>query len=334
MAFTDSFTDTAFTELSTRTGWTRTKDGAYAIEISPGGTSARCYPAGGGAGASVYICTDQASADHETQHRQKVFSSGFLSNFVCSRLVDESNFIAYRLGGTGAAGRRLTKNVAGTLTDLITSQGVDEEFIKVKCSGNTVTFWQGGTGGAPSWTQVGTDQTVSDHNTETSQGFVVSTSGSAEQWDDFEAGALASSSAALTGTATASITETDIVTGGKTIILTLTGDTWVAAGATFDAQRQNIINGIDSAQAEATGWDAEVKAKEVVGAVVRTSDTIVTVTLSASAAYNVTATETITATIPATAVSLAASIVASPTFTVDAVSSGGWLNRNYFWGNY
>lgn len=34
--------------------------------------------------------------------------------------------------------------------------------------------------------------------------------------------------AALTGTATASITEADIVTGGKTIILTLTEATWVA----------------------------------------------------------------------------------------------------------
>ena len=69
-------------------------------------------------------------------------------------------------------------------------------------------------------------------------------------------------SATLTGTITASVVESDIVTGGKTIILTLTGDTWVAAGAAFNAQRQNIINGIDSAQAEATGWDAEVKAKE------------------------------------------------------------------------
>ena len=37
------------------------------------------------------------------------------------------------------------------------------------------------------------------------------------------------SPAALTGTATAGITEADIVTGGKTIILTLTGDTFIAA---------------------------------------------------------------------------------------------------------
>jgi hypothetical protein len=35
--------------------------------------------------------------------------------------------------------------------------------------------------------------------------------------------------AAVTGTATASITEADIVAGGKTIILTLTNDTWIAA---------------------------------------------------------------------------------------------------------
>lgn len=35
-------------------------------------------------------------------------------------------------------------------------------------------------------------------------------------------------SAALTGTITESVTEADIVAGGKTIILTLTGDTWIA----------------------------------------------------------------------------------------------------------
>ena len=128
--------------------------------------------------------------------------------------------------------------------------------------------------------------------------------------------------AALTGTITATVTESDIVTGGKTIILTLTGDTWVTAGATFDAQRQNIINGLDSAQAEATGWDAEVKAKEVVGAVVRTSNTVVTITLTAAAAYDITAQETITATIPSTALTLGGAVVASPTFTVDFVAAG------------
>jgi len=125
---------------------------------------------------------------------------------------------------------------------------------------------------------------------------------------------------ALTGTVTASITEADIVTGGKTIILTVTGDTWVAAGATFDAQRQNIIDGIDSAQAEGTGWDAVVKATQGVSGVVRTSDTVVTITLDAFASYDITAQETITATIPATALVAGNAIVATPTFAIDVAA--------------
>ena len=40
------------------------------------------------------------------------------------------------------------------------------------------------------------------------------------------------STAAITGTATANIVEGDVVAGGKTIIITLTGDTWIAEGGT------------------------------------------------------------------------------------------------------
>ena len=139
---------------------------------------------------------------------------------------------------------------------------------------------------------------------------------------------------ALTGTITSSTTESDIVTGGKTIILTITGDTWVADGATFNAQRQNIINGIDSAQSETHGWDAEVKAKIGVTDVVRTSDTVCTITLDAEAGYDITATETITATIPATALTGNAQIVASPTFTVSPVGAAtGFMTTNTkYWG--
>ncbi len=126
----------------------------------------------------------------------------------------------------------------------------------------------------------------------------------------------AGGTAALTGTAVPTITEADVVAGGKTTIITLVGDTWVASGATFDAQRQNIINGIDSAQSEATGWDAIVKAGMAVTDVVRTSNTVVTITLEAFATYNITANETITVTIPATALVGNTAIVASPTFAV------------------
>tara|TARA_R110000868_G_scaffold19561_7_gene84227 strand:- start:2860 stop:3378 length:519 start_codon:yes stop_codon:yes gene_type:complete len=129
--------------------------------------------------------------------------------------------------------------------------------------------------------------------------------------------------AALTGTITASVTEADIVTGGKTLIITLTNDTWIAAGAgSFDLQRDEIIAGIDSGQAEATGWDAVVKATQSLAGVVRTSDTVVTITWDAFATYDITAQETITVTVPGTAVVGAGAIVATPTFTVDLLSTG------------
>jgi hypothetical protein len=139
--------------------------------------------------------------------------------------------------------------------------------------------------------------------------------------------------ATITGTAVG-CTEADIVAGGKTVIITLDSDTWVAAGATFDAQRQNIINGMDSAQAEATGWDAVVKAGLAVTTVVRTSDTVVTVTLSAFATYDITARETITVTVPSTALTAASALVATPTFDVfptAAAGGGGGENEGFLY---
>lgn len=97
----------------------------------------------------------------------------------------------------------------------------------------------------------------------------------------------------------------------------------VAPHTVFDDIRQAIIDGLDSAQAEGTGWDAVVKAGIPVSAVVRTSDTVVTITLPAFPTYDITAQETITATIPAVAVSSNTSIIATPTITVAPTSVGG-----------
>ena len=87
--------------------------------------------------------------------------------------------------------------------------------------------------------------------------------------------------ATLSGSAAASITEVDINDGGKEIILDLTGDTWVAAGTAFDAIRQDILNGLVSAQNEQYGWNNIVTPNEPVTSVVRDSDTRVTITLEA-----------------------------------------------------
>lgn len=121
---------------------------------------------------------------------------------------------------------------------------------------------------------------------------------------------------AISGTCSPNCLESEIVTGGQTIILTISQGKWVASGATFNAARQAIINGLDSAQAEATGWDAEVKAKQAVTIVVRTSDTIVTITLAASAAYSTTVSETITVTVPGAAMEGQWAPVVAGTFTV------------------
>lgn len=139
-----------------------------------------------------------------------------------------------------------------------------------------------------------------------------------------DAGNASPATCALTGTITAGVTEADIVAGGKTIILTLTGTTWVAAGATFNAQRQNIINGMVSAGSELLGWNNVVVVLQGVAGVVRTSATQVTITLDAFLTYNITVPETITVTVPATALDSGIAIVASPTFTISPTGAVGW----------
>lgn len=143
-----------------------------------------------------------------------------------------------------------------------------------------------------------------------------------------------SASAVTTGTAVSGLTEAQIVAGGETIIITLTGDTWVAAGTGpvgSIADTQALIDGISAAESETTGWNAEVRDKEIVGSVVRTSNTVVTITLSAAPAYDVTANETISIIIPAATLTGAQVIGSSPGITVTAdpavvteVEGGGW----------
>ena len=124
--------------------------------------------------------------------------------------------------------------------------------------------------------------------------------------------------AVVTGTIEPSATEAEIVAGGQTIIITLTGDEWIAAGAgSFDLQRDEILQGLDSAQSETFGWNLIVRDLEPVTSVVRTSNTVVTITLTAKATYNITAQETITMTVPGTALVGGSPITATPTFVID-----------------
>ena len=115
-------------------------------------------------------------------------------------------------------------------------------------------------------------------------------------------------------------TEVQIRAGGQGLTLEVSNDTWVASGATFNAQRQNIIDGISAGTSPALGWNAEVRDKEVVTAVVRTSDTVVTITLTAAPLYDIESDETgIEATIPATA--LVGAVAGSKSLTTRPVKS-------------
>jgi len=135
--------------------------------------------------------------------------------------------------------------------------------------------------------------------------------------NDLPSGAV---SAALTGTFLTTPTEAEVVTGSQTIIITLTNGTFIAAGASaFNAIRQAIINGLTSAGAAAAGWNVEVRDKMAVTTVVRTGNSVVTVTLPATAGYSIASNETVTVTVPRAAIAGGdADVVATPTIAIVA----------------
>lgn len=125
----------------------------------------------------------------------------------------------------------------------------------------------------------------------------------------------------VSGTATPSCNESDIVTGGKTLILTLRNAQWAPSGATFNATRQAILDGLVSRGSQAAGWNAK-RAAFAVTTVARTSATVVTVTFPATAAYSIATTnEIVDITVPAAAIqgqSGPAKLVGSFTILADA----------------
>jgi hypothetical protein len=123
--------------------------------------------------------------------------------------------------------------------------------------------------------------------------------------------------AATTGTiVTGGVHEGEIIAGGETLIITLTGDTWVATVGDDNAITQALIDGIASDKAETGGWDAVVQANMVHGDVNRDTATKITITLGAEPTYQISDIETITVTIPTTALTAAVEITATPTFPI------------------
>ena len=130
-------------------------------------------------------------------------------------------------------------------------------------------------------------------------------------------------SAAVTGTAAAGLTEADVVTGGKTVIITLTNDTWAATLGADNSVTDAFIAGFDSNQSNGSGWNNTVRDGSLTfGDVTRDSDTQVTVVLPATAGYDTDSDETITITLDATTlVTSSSDITATPTLSVTAAAS-------------
>ena len=123
--------------------------------------------------------------------------------------------------------------------------------------------------------------------------------------------------AVITGT---SFTESQIVSGGQTIVITLTNDTWLAAGTGpigSIANTQALIDGLVSAQSETNGFNAE-RTNIAVTDIARTSSTVATLTLPVLGTYEITADETLTWTIPAAVLTGASPVVATPTIGITA----------------
>lgn len=127
----------------------------------------------------------------------------------------------------------------------------------------------------------------------------------------------ASESAGITGSL--SLLENQVTQGFREVYVTLSGATWVD----FDAQRQNVINGLSSAQTEDFGWNNEVRDKIETPALTKITDEIARLLLPASSAYQITSNETITWTIPATANSSGSALTATPTISVSAAADSG-----------
>lgn len=205
MAFTDDFSGSADeTPLASHTpsgggAWTLGAEGRRKALIYDG---ALATTDNGSGGNGYWLCTDQGQADHATSG--KALRWGELQAELAVRLVDEDNNVVGRIHGSGALGRRLSKRVGGTNTDLITSQGVSDEWRKVEVTGDQYSLYAGGTESSPTWVQVGSTQTVPNSDiptTITRQGITVRTvSGSlnSKVYSYFEADTLGAAPATPT----------------------------------------------------------------------------------------------------------------------------------------
>ena len=148
--------------------------------------------------------------------------------------------------------------------------------------------------------------------------------------DFWEGDAPVLTTAITTGTAI-NVPEATIVSTGGTIIITLSDDTYIAAvtgpiGTT--AQSDAFVQAIQAATSPTNGWNNEVATNLDNTNLVRTSPTVATITVPATAAYDISETELITPVIQAAILTTSAVDVNASSFQVIAEAAGEGLTRN------
>lgn len=113
----------------------------------------------------------------------------------------------------------------------------------------------------------------------------------AEMQEDMGGGSLAITGTMMDNTAT----EAEVVAGGNTCILTLTGATWATDIATDPAKRRALTRALFAAGGEEWDWNTKVMPAVLASptAIVRTSNTVVTITFPAVAGYSIGSNDTI-----------------------------------------
>lgn len=194
MTFTDSFTEATDTNLvdhtpDTGTAWLVGGGAENTAIVLAASDTLKANSSG--FTLPHYLCSPDQGADAYVQARLKTIETGVSLAVVCVRIQDEDNWIGWSVSGSGAAGLRLKKSVAGVVTDLVTFQSVLDAVYRVEANGTTIKIFEDGA-------QKGTDVTVSEISTEATQGLKLQASTSGAWIDDFEAGALGGGGATVT----------------------------------------------------------------------------------------------------------------------------------------
>jgi hypothetical protein len=128
---------------------------------------------------------------------------------------------------------------------------------------------------------------------------------------------------AVAGTMVPSVVPSDITTGGKAVIFTLTGSIWAASLGGDNAITSAFLLGGTSSRNGATQWNNVVRDNLTHTALTRDNDTQVTLLLPAFGAYSTTVTETIQWLIPLSAIENATeAVLGSPPFAITVASTG------------